>query len=160
MWWLRLPLIVNDATSEDVVELSDIHGAAFKRSWSADEIAALLRDETIFVLVARRASLFSALSPVGFVIARAAAGEAEILTIAVKPASQRGGIGRELVESLLRKLYAERIGELFLEVDEANTAALALYRRLGFREVGERTGYYRDPSGNRSTALVMRRDLR
>ncbi len=160
MWRLRLPLIVDEATVADVAVMSTIHGAAFHRSWSDDEIAALLRDESILALVARRSSLFSAQRPVGFVIARKAADEAEVLTIAVLPDKQRRGIGRVLVENLLRRLYADRIAELFLEVDVANVAAVALYRRLGFREIGERTGYYRDPTGNRSAALVMRRDLR
>lgn len=160
MWWLRLPLIVEDATTDDVAAMSAIHGAAFQRSWSDDEIAALLRDDAVLALVARRSSPFSARRLVGFAIARKAAEEAEILTIAVQPRNQRRGIGRALIENLLRRLYAERVTELFLEVDVGNAAAVALYRRLGFRVVAERTGYYRDPNGNRSAALVMRRDLR
>jgi len=94
------------------------------------------------------------------VLARLAAGEAEILTIAVRHASRRLGLGRMLMEAVLRHLHAERAETLFLEVDETNIPALALYRRLGFREVGRRDAYYADREGRKSSALVMRRDLR
>ena len=159
MWWLKLPLIIDEATPDDIAALSDIHGAAFQRTWSEDEIAALLRDEAVTVLVARRSSLFSTKTPVGFVMIRQAVDEAEILTIAVSGGYRRRGIGRSLVESLLRRLYAERIKRLFLEVDIGNTPAVTLYRRLGFKEVGERPGYYASETGARSAALVMRREL-
>src|SRR5690606_33649960 len=92
--------------------------------------------------------------PNGFVLARLAAGEAEILTIAVRRACQRTGLGRLLMDGVLRHLHAERAEALFLEVDEGNAAALALYRRLGFRQVGQRPGYYRQFGG--AGALVMR----
>ncbi|RUX64079.1 ribosomal-protein-alanine acetyltransferase, partial [Mesorhizobium sp. M7A.F.Ca.US.014.04.1.1] len=61
---------------------------------------------------------------------------------------------------VLRELYAQRAEALFLEVDETNVAAIALYRRLGFREVGKRPNYYRSAEHGPTGALVMRRDLR
>ncbi|MET0429646.1 MAG: ribosomal-protein-alanine acetyltransferase, partial [Microvirga sp.] len=48
---------------------------------------------------------------------------------------------------------------VFLEVEEGNAPALALYRRLGFREVGRREGYYARPDGTRAAALTMSLDL-
>ena len=80
--------------------------------------------------------------PAGFVLARLAAGEAEIFTVAVARAHRRQGIGWRLMDAVLRELHAQRAEALFLEVDEANLAALALYRRLGFHEVGKRPRYY------------------
>ena len=50
-------------------------------------------------------------------------------------------------------------GAVFLEVDEDNVPARKLYRRAGFREVGRRAGYYQDPTGRSTAALVLRRDL-
>ena len=97
-------------------------------------------------------------APVGFVLARLAAGEAEILTVAVARAHRRHGLGWRLMDAVLRQLHADRAEALFLEVDETNAAA-ALYRRMGFSEVGKRPNYYESGDG-RTSALVMRRDLR
>ena len=58
------------------------------------------------------------------------------------------------------RLPAERALALFLEVDETNVPALALYRRLRFEEVGRRPAYYPGPDGQRTSALIMKRTLR
>ncbi|TBW36476.1 GNAT family N-acetyltransferase [Siculibacillus lacustris] len=156
------PLVVTDeAWAEDTRRLAEIHAAAFPgAAWSAEDLSALLREEPVFGLVARRANVFGTRAPVGFVLARAVAGEAEILTVAVDPAHRRRGVARGLMEQVLRRLYRERIEAVFLEVDAGNVAAVALYRRLAFAKVGERRGYYAQGSVPGATALVMRADLR
>ena len=143
----------------DALDLASLHREDFARPWSEDEFAALLAEETVIGFGAREAG-HGGKAPIGFVLARLAAGEAEILSIAVDRSHRRQGIGWLLMDAVLRHLHAERAEALFLEVDEANVAALALYRRLGFVQVGKRPRYYRDGSGGASSALVMRRDLR
>ena len=92
-------------------------------------------------------------------LARLAADEAEILTIAVDPAARDKGVGRALLAANLRQATNAGARAMFLEVDAGNAAALALYKRLGFAKVGERPGYYRRKDGVRATAVVMRRAL-
>ena len=48
----------------------------------------------------------------------------------------------------------------FLEVEAQNAPALALYRRFGFEQVGERKSYYKTPKGEAAVALILRRSLR
>jgi ribosomal-protein-alanine N-acetyltransferase len=94
-----------------------------------------------------------------FVASGVAAGEAEILTIAVLPQWRRRGIATSLLAPHLSGLAATRVNRLFLEVDAENTAARALYANFGFEQVGERKPYYRTAGARLAGALVMRRDL-
>lgn len=159
-WWSgATPVFIDEARPADLPALAAVHAASFAHRWSEDELAALLRDEAVFCLVARRANWFGTRSAVGFVLFRQAADEAEILTVAVDPRHRGRGLGRDLVEAGFRRLYRDRVAAVFLEVEAGNEPALKLYRRLGFARVGERKGYYRTASGETATALVMRADL-
>lgn len=79
--------------------------------------------------------------------------ECEIHTIAVDPAYQGRGHGRELLEAMLEIADRHR-AEVFLEVRTDNDTAISMYRRNGFEEVGVRKRYYQ-PSG--ADAYTMRR---
>jgi ribosomal-protein-alanine N-acetyltransferase len=156
----RMRTFVQEIDAGEADALADIHAEAFARTWSADDISALLAQKNVFALGIRRDSLFGSRRLLGFVLVRSAADEAEILTIAVH-AGQRGrGYGRLLMEETMRRLYRDHIASCFLEVDRGNETAIALYRKLGFREVGSRKGYYPGGSGSGGTALVMRAQLR
>jgi ribosomal-protein-alanine acetyltransferase len=79
--------------------------------------------------------------------------EYEVHTIGVDPAYQGRGIGRRLLGELLK--FADG-GVVHLEVRTDNTVAIALYRDLGFVEIGVRKRYYR----NGADAYQMRRGAR
>lgn len=68
--------------------------------------------------------------------------DADVLTVAVAEAHQRQGHGRALVASLLAVARQWRCLAVFLEVEEGNTAAHALYTGMGFVAVGARRHYY------------------
>ena len=159
-WWFwTQPPVVEEALDEDLPKIAEIQASSFKHCWNVDELARMKAQDGVIMLVARRASPYGTRAPLGFVILRTAADEAEVITIAVHPRQRGRGIGKKLMEAGLFRLYADRCDHLFLEVDAANEAALLLYRGLGFKEVGQRKGYYSD-SGGDGTALVMRIDLR
>jgi ribosomal-protein-alanine N-acetyltransferase len=89
---------------------------------------------------------------VGFLAARRAADEIEILNLAVLPEFRRKRFGRQLVEAALRKAAEAGARVAHLEVRCSNQAAIAFYEGCGFRPTGRRRGYYSNPLEN---ALLM-----
>jgi len=77
--------------------------------------------------------------------------EVHLLNVAVHPGRRGGGIGRRLVEGVIDEARSTRARTMFLEVRAGNVAARRLYRRLGFRDLGVRRGYY----GPGQDAIVM-----
>ncbi|MEI6592984.1 MAG: GNAT family N-acetyltransferase [Holophagaceae bacterium] len=73
-----------------------------------------------------------------------AAGEAELLRIAVSPEARGQGLGRRLLEACQRDLAEEGLVHLYLEVRPSNAAAIQLYRGCGWTPCGRRSGYYPD----------------
>jgi ribosomal-protein-alanine N-acetyltransferase len=132
--------------------LAALHARAFitPRPWSEAEFAALLTDPLAFLLVEGDAA---------FLLGRAVAGEAELLTIAVTPEARRLGLGRKLVGRFIYQARLRGAESAFLEVAEDNAAARRLYLAAGFSETGRRRGYYRTPDGRAVDALVMVRSL-
>lgn len=156
--WGAGDIAVGPLAGEHAPCAADIHAATFARPWTDGEIADLIGKAGVFGYAAHAPAARGA-TMAGFVLARAAADEAEILTIAVSPDRQGHGVGRRLMDRVLAHAHRERLSAVFLEVDEANPPARALYRRLGFAVVGGRPDYYRGRNGGRGGALVMRRDM-
>lgn len=151
--------LILDVELCDAPTLARIHGEAFARAWSDGEFESLISQPSVFGYLAcpeGRARDHAA----GFVLCREAAGEAEILSIGTSPRHRRSGLGWRLMRSVLQEAERRGAEELFLEVDQTNIAAISLYQRLDFIKVGERRAYYAHADAGRTTALVMRRDLR
>ncbi|MGA7788187.1 MAG: GNAT family N-acetyltransferase [Xanthobacteraceae bacterium] len=141
---------VSEARSADAAAIAPVHAASFQRGWSEYEIHRLLLESNV---IAHR--VMSGGKLIGFILSRQAAGDAEILSVAIAPAWRRRALARPLLDLHLRRLAGLGIRAVFLEVGKDNAPARALYKRAGFREVGQRQGYY---SGGMA-ALVLRRDL-
>jgi ribosomal-protein-alanine N-acetyltransferase len=143
--------------------LAAIHAAAFAgmgRAWSGPEILAFLNEASVGVRLAHSGPVArDGPAPAGFALYRAAADEAELLTIAVLPAGRRAGLGAGLLAACEDGARGAGAARMFLEVSEANAAARALYARAGYRECGRRKGYYPHPGGGREDALVLSKPL-
>lgn len=98
-------------------------------------------------------------APAGFVLARVAADECEILSLGVRRASRRSGLGRELLRAALNVANASKARAVYLEVAEDNAAARRLYEVEGFSAAGRRRGYYRRAESPQTAALMLSRDL-
>ncbi|MBX3428059.1 MAG: GNAT family N-acetyltransferase [Hyphomonadaceae bacterium] len=133
--------------------LASLHARAFPKPWSAAEIATLMENQAVFALLHGNGAEAN-----GFVMAWAAAGDSELLTVAVVPEARRKGVGAALVTSAGVAALVRGAASMHLEVAEDNEGARALYRKLGYEEAGRRHAYYAGEGGS-VDAIVMRRTL-
>lgn len=133
-----------------------LHGASFAHGWDQPEVARMLSERNV---LSDGVFAGSSRTPGGFVMSRLAADEAEILTICIDAPMRGQGLGRMLLDRHVQGLQRRGVAQLFLEVEQYNEPALALYRKSGFAKVGERPGYYAKPDGSRALALILRREI-
>ena len=141
-----------------------LHQTGFDDFWDENAICDLLNVPGAFGLLAfapgsgqHQGSACAEDIPLGFVLVQVVLDEAEINTIVVGPAARRCGVGNILMENVVSHLQKHGVGRLLLEVACDNAAAMALYQKLGFAEIGRRRGYYRRNGGPAIDALVMER---
>ncbi|MES1197605.1 MAG: GNAT family N-acetyltransferase [Pseudomonadota bacterium] len=144
--------MMRPAGAEAAAELAQLHARAFDTAWSAADIAKLLENPTAYAVIA------SENEPQGFILAWSAAGDAEILTLAVIPEARRKGVGLGLVNAACAAALVRGAAAMSLDVAADNAPARALYAKLGFEEAGLRPRYYRRPQGD-ADALILRRAL-
>jgi len=123
----------------DLDEVTALEKRAFAHPWPREVFARELRVPFSKVVLARVHG-----QVVGYACRWLHAGAVEIQNVAVHPEWRRRSIGRKLVEVLLAEARAANVRRALLEVRRYNRPALALYRKLGFRETGTRQGYYAD----------------
>lgn len=147
-----MEITIRQAKIYDVPAMARIERESFDDPWSADEIT---KDVTaggnVYVAVAEADG-----EKAGYAEFRNVAGEAQIYNIAVDAGSRRKGIGETLLRHMIEKAEADGCSIVNLEVKAGNEAAMELYKKLGFREVGRRRGYY----GGKDDAVLMDLDLR
>jgi ribosomal-protein-alanine N-acetyltransferase len=139
---------IRSAAPADARALVAIERRCFSDPWSEASFVEALTAPWTFGLAADGAK-----GVVGYLIGRELAGSGEILNLAVAPEWRRRGVADALLRSGLLALRRRKVEEVFLEVRESNHSAQALYLRHGFRPVGQRAAYYRNP---REDALVLR----
>lgn len=115
-------------------QLAALHQASFDNGvWSLEQIQDSIKLETTQGFVA-----FDGNEIVGLILCQVMSDQTEILTFCVHPARQRQKIG----EALLQKILTPGT-TVFLEVAADNVAACNLYKKLGFKVIGSRPGYYK-----------------
>ena len=153
----RLTVNIQTCGSESAAVLAALHEAAFAgagngESWDEKSLRDLLAMPGALALLALQSG-----EPVGFILLRQAADEAEIITLAVKPQLRRKGGPPRLLMVGLDKMTGRGAQQCFLEVADTNAAARALYASAGFVEVGRRPGYYRVAGAAPRDAILMRK---
>lgn len=132
---------------KDATEIAKAESLIFSDPWSAEDITALISTEG--------SMCYTALSDgelVAYLIGRQIVPEGEIYRIATLPDYRRHGVAYRLLDYAVKCERGRGLESLFLEVREQNAPARALYRSYGFKEIGMRKNYYKNPQDD---AIVM-----
>ena len=140
-----------DMTGAHVAHVAELEKLCFADPWSENGIRSEVDNILALWMVALEDDRV-----VGYVGSQTVCGETDMMNIAVHPEYRRRGIAQSLIEVLIRELKNRGSICLTLEVRASNEPAVALYEKLGFREVGLRKNYYRNP---REDARILRLDF-
>lgn len=154
-WRNPATLHVEAARGADAETVARLHAEGFYRGWTREEFAAYITGEGTPVYVACDAKRKIA----GFAMLRHLGEDVELITIAVDRKWRGKGVGLMLMRALFEAVRMSPAKRMLLEVAADNVAALKLYGKLGFEQIGERKGYYPRADGTPATAIVMARDL-
>jgi ribosomal-protein-alanine N-acetyltransferase len=142
--------------AERAAECERLHGASFAFGWSRIDFETYLTDPNVLAdgaVEAGRGKL------AGFILSRLLPPDSEILTFAVAPARRGEGLGRAILDRHIETLERGGARLVFLEVADDNAAAMRLYARAGFREIGRRENYYQRADGSRRAAVNLRLEI-
>lgn len=135
---------------QHVAQVAQLEQRCFSEPWSERSVAEELNNPLSLWLVCVEDD-----QVLGYVGSQTVLGETDMMNIAVSPECRRKGIGEGLIVSLVEQLKKRESRCLSLEVRASNAAAIALYEKLGFHQVGRRPNYYRNP---REDALILRKE--
>jgi ribosomal-protein-alanine N-acetyltransferase len=154
---LPAPFQVGDATfvaalfgADDLEAIFTLERRSHPHPWTLENLRSSLASHTCIGL--RHGDNWVAHAVLSFVV-----GEAELLLFVIDKAWQGRGVGTRFLE-VLAQAAKQKAQTLFLEVRASNEAAVALYEKAGFNQVGLRPGYYPSRSG-REDALLYALDL-
>lgn len=148
-----IQLLIEPATRADLDRLLAIETASFSSPWTRKMFEAELAGNPFgSLLSARRAEPGAEREAIGYICFWVVFEELRLMNLAVDGSVRRRRIGTTLVQEALRRGARQGAVRAFLEVRASNTAAVGLYQRLGFRNIGTRTRYYSNPTED---ALLM-----
>lgn len=138
---------IRELTAEDVEAVSRIEQETFSMPWSPEDFLEMVEADYAYYYVAEVEGEI-----VGCCGIRNIVGEGEITNVVVASEYRGRGIGRALMEYMLREAVFHGIGDCTLEVRVSNASAIRLYESLGFQSEGIRPGFYEKP---KEDAMIM-----
>jgi ribosomal-protein-alanine N-acetyltransferase len=88
--------------------------------------------------------------------------ELHLLNITVSPHLRKLGLGQRMMAAIEGVAFQQKMPRIILEVRPTNEAALALYQKLGYEQIGIRKNYYpaSPETGGREDALVLAKSIK
>ena len=140
------------AIPKDATGIAELEDMIFNDAWSYRDVQDLI--------CTKGGMCFSATEGdevIAYVIGRLIAPEGEIYRIAVRADKRGRGIGYRLLDYAVKTSKGQGLERLFLEVRSQNVPAIKLYTSYGFKQIGLRKGYYKNPADD---AVIMLRASR
>lgn len=142
-------LVFEPMVAADLPQVMELERLAFPNPWTPGLFLHELKLSFSRLYLARNA----ARRLLGYACWWLVGDEVHILNVAVHPDARRNGTGRALVQRVVEDALAHNAASVSLEVGRTNEPATALYRSMGFSEVGLRRNYY----GQGEDAVIMER---
>ncbi len=136
---------------DDLPEIMAIEHASFTAPWYPEMFLAEMEGPVSFTMVAEQQGRVA-----GYATYRVVLDEAHLMNIAIVPDLQRQGLGRALMDEIVKHCRSEGAVYMYLEVRRSNVAAHALYISGGFTFLDVRRAYYTD---NREDAILLKYDF-
>ena len=174
-----MPYALRPMGPHDIDQVAAMEREAFPTLWPATSYRRELKNKVAEYLVCVREGEFVTVAPprrgllglfgrrnqprvplqvpllVGFVGLWYQAGEAHLVTIAVREVDRRKGLGELLLIGAIEMAVRRGQQVVTLEVRQSNASAQALYLKYGLKQTGVRKGYYAD---NHEDAVIMTTD--
>ena len=148
-------MIIERMNVSHVPQVAQLEKLCFSSPWSANSLELLTKEGIGVGYVCVRNTPTPMVTAYGGMMI--AVDEGQITNIAVHPDCRGQGLGLAIVQALIKHAKAERLASISLEVRVSNAPAIALYRKVGFAEVGRRKGFYTRPTED---ALIMELKLK
>ena len=138
---------IRKASAKDTTRISELEAEIFSDPWSERSVADTISHEGAMCYVAVRDGEI-----IAYILGRIIPPEGEIYRIATAPLHRKRGIAYRLLDYAVKCERGHGLETLFLEVRSQNAPARALYNAYGFREIGIRKKYYKNPDDD---AIIM-----
>ena len=143
-------MTITEMKAIHVAQVAELERICFADPWSEKSVASELDNKWALWFVALEEDKVA-----GYIGSQTSIDETDVMNVAVHPDFRRRGIAETLINALVTELKNRGSHALTLEVRASNTPAIALYEKLGFRQVGCRKNYYRNP---KEDALILRKE--
>ncbi len=148
---MTIDILETDARRLDQVMtvMTAAFGDCFGEAWTRSQCAGILPMDGVTLMIAQGGK-----DVLGFALYRIILDDAELLLLAVSPAAQGQGIGRDLLGRFIENARNKGAEKIHLEVRDGNQA-IRIYEAAGFAPAGRRRNYYRGHDGQQHDALTF-----
>ena len=136
----------------DLDEVLEIENSSYEFPWTEGIFRDCLHNQYLANLFLQQKKILA------YSVSQYVVDECHLLNLCVRQSDRGNGLGEKMVQYLMNQARQNNMGSIFLEVRVSNSAAINLYDKLGFNEVGLRDDYY-PASDGREDALVLAHEI-